>query len=319
MSRRVDRASRPTLLYIGGLGRSGSTLLERLLGQLDGVVSLGEVQSLWRHRLAVGRLCGCGELLSRCPFWTALPAAATDPGRALTLQRRVERTRHLPLLLAPGLFPAFASRLNRYRALLEGVYDAVEAHTGATVLVDSSKSPANAFVLRRLRGFELRVVHMVRDSRGVAYSWQKRMSMEPGPDAPLMARESSLRVGLLWSTYNVLFAGLRLLGVPVLRLRYEDLVGDPRAQLAQVVTFAGAAHVEPLDFVTDTSARLDRVGHTVAGNPMRFDRGIIRIQRDEQWRSALPPAQRLLVSLLTLPGLLRYGYLGASGSEKPNR
>lgn len=299
-----------TLLYIGGLGRSGSTLLERLLGQIDGVSTVGELKSLWQHRLEPGRLCGCGQPLSRCSLWSSLDAVSSSAAEAaLRLQRHVDRTRYLPLLLAPWLRPAFARRLELYRALLKDVYDDVASRTGATVIVDSSKSPSNAVLLHRLRGVDLRVVHLVRDSRGVAHSWRKRMPMEPRRDSPPMARESAPRVALLWSSYNVLFAGLRFLGVPVLRLHYEDLVADPQAELARLVAFAGLPPGTPLGFVHGASALLERTAHTVAGNPMRFEHGQVDIRADEQWRTALPSAQRRLVTVLTAPGLVRYGYL----------
>ena len=42
-------------------------------------------------------------------------------------------------------------------------------------MVDASKHASHAFLVRRLRGVDLRLVHLVRDSRGVAFSWTKRM------------------------------------------------------------------------------------------------------------------------------------------------
>src|SRR5438874_2616741 len=36
------------LLYVGGCGRSGSTLLDRMLGQVPNVCSLGEIGHLWK-------------------------------------------------------------------------------------------------------------------------------------------------------------------------------------------------------------------------------------------------------------------------------
>lgn len=35
------------VLFIAGIGRSGTTLLSRLLGAIDGVENLGEFASLW--------------------------------------------------------------------------------------------------------------------------------------------------------------------------------------------------------------------------------------------------------------------------------
>ena len=47
----------PRLIYLGGLGRSGSTLVERLLAGLPGVCSVGEVVHMWQRGLVQdGRL-----------------------------------------------------------------------------------------------------------------------------------------------------------------------------------------------------------------------------------------------------------------------
>ena len=37
----------PTVLYVGGYGRSGSTVLDRVLGALPDAVSVGEIRSIW--------------------------------------------------------------------------------------------------------------------------------------------------------------------------------------------------------------------------------------------------------------------------------
>ena len=41
--------ARATVLYIGGMGRSGSTLVDRVLGQAPGVCSVGELVFLWER------------------------------------------------------------------------------------------------------------------------------------------------------------------------------------------------------------------------------------------------------------------------------
>ncbi|HEY2794503.1 MAG TPA: sulfotransferase, partial [Micromonosporaceae bacterium] len=35
------------VVFLGGLGRSGTTLLERILGEVPGVCALGELVHLW--------------------------------------------------------------------------------------------------------------------------------------------------------------------------------------------------------------------------------------------------------------------------------
>lgn len=48
--------------------------------------------------------------------------------------------------------------------------------------------------------------------------------------------------------------------------------------------------------------------HTVAGNPLRFERGAITVRPDVEWRAGLAPGARRLVTALTWPLLLRYGF-----------
>jgi hypothetical protein len=43
---------------------------------------------------------------------------------------------------------------------------------------------------------------------------------------------------------------------------------------------------------------------------MRFTVGPLTLRRDDDWRDHLPRGPRWLVTLLTLPMLARYGYLG---------
>jgi len=64
------------VLYIGGFGRSGSTLVERILGQLPGFCSAGEIVFLWQRGLIDGQLCGCGVPVPECEFWSRVGKTA---------------------------------------------------------------------------------------------------------------------------------------------------------------------------------------------------------------------------------------------------
>jgi hypothetical protein len=57
---KVPTARPVRVLYIGGLGRSGSTLLDRMIGQLPGFFSAGEIREVWQQGLRENRPCGCG-------------------------------------------------------------------------------------------------------------------------------------------------------------------------------------------------------------------------------------------------------------------
>lgn len=70
---------RPKILYIGGWGRSGSTILGNILGARENSVFVGETRYLWDRGLLENKRCGCKARLNQCEFWTSV-VDRTDPG-----------------------------------------------------------------------------------------------------------------------------------------------------------------------------------------------------------------------------------------------
>jgi sulfotransferase family protein len=321
---RASPAARPSgppaalrrVVYLGGLGRSGSTLLERLLGELPGACSAGELVHLWQRGIVEGERCGCGQPFADCEFWRAVGQdafggwAAVDTDRIAGLRHEVDRTRSIPLLAGPGLRPAARGRVTEYGGYYLRLYAALARVSGSGVVVDSSKHASLAFCLRHQPGLDLRVVHIVRDSRAVAYSWTKKVSRPDSAAATFMTTYSPAAAAGHWNIQNQALQWLAARGTPVLRIRYEDLVAAPAATLTRVAAFAGlAAGPRELSFLDPGGewAQL-HAAHTASGNPMRFRTGRIDIRRDEKWRFDMPAGHRRLVTALTLPLLARYGY-----------
>jgi hypothetical protein len=315
-------SAEPRVLFLGGLGRSGTTVLERILGEVPGVSTVGEVVHLWQRGVLDDELCGCGEPFSRCSFWTAVGDAAFGgwstelASRMISLRSRVDRSRYIPRLALPRLLGARRAELDEYTTAFERLYRAIVEVSGATVVVDSSKHPSLAFCLRTAP-VDLRVVHVVRDIRGVAYSWTKKVRRPESAADDLMARFSPTRSAALWLGHNLSFSLLRRLGVATRLLRYEDFTADPRGAVEDLSQFAAVpAPPGSLPFGDGDSVVL-HPSHTVAGNPMRFTVGPLTLRRDDDWRHRLPRGPRWLVSLLTLPMLARYGYLRRSRGTTP--
>ena len=306
---------RPRIAFLGGFGRSGSTLLERMLNEIPGVSAVGESVHLWQRGLRDDERCGCGEPFSRCPHWQAVGEAAfggwdqLDVDHVLAVKAAVDRTRYVPRLAAPAASAKHARALDDYCDLYRRLYRGVAAVTGDNVLVDASKHASLAYALRRAADLDLRVLHMVRDSRGVAYSWSKQVRRtEVADDEVYMPRYSPARSAVLWAANNTLFDLLGRLGTPVHRLRYEDLLAAPSLVFGDVLSYLGLpADEEALRFLHSDSAELG-ASHTIGGNPMRFSTGRLTLRTDEAWRREMPSTARLQVSALTAWPLANYGY-----------
>src|SRR5687768_16585982 len=142
-------------------------------------------------------------------------------------------------MVAPRLRPAAAADMERYTEVLSKLYRAIGEVAGARVVIDASKHASTAFLLRKVPGIDLRVVHLVRDSRGVAYSWTKEIKKPEvtGDDAfmPVYSPSSS---GRQWVAYNLMFDALGAIDKTMI-LRYEALMAQPREGLERILAHAG--------------------------------------------------------------------------------
>lgn len=303
------------VLYVGGMPRSGSTLTDLMLDQLPGHVAVGELFYLWRNGAVHDGLCACGHTFSRCPFWEAVGESAfggwdaVDAAHVMRLQSRVDATARIPLILSPRRPAAFNRAFGEYTDLLRALYHAIAAVSGARTVVDSSKRPSLAFVLLKARGIDLTVAQVVRDPRGVAYSFSKHVELPPGAALrSQMPRSSTLKVSRRWVTVNTLIGTLATLKVPSVLVRYEDLVSHPVRELARVATAEGlvASDVD-FGFVSPQGVAV-RETHIVAGGRIRLAGGVLPLRLDDAWRREMPSPARRLVGAVTLPARLRYGY-----------
>jgi hypothetical protein len=309
------------VLYIGGYSRSGTTLVERVLGQLEGFFAIGESRHIWQRSFLENQLCGCGVPFLTCPFWSVVTRQVfgesyeREAREAGELLAQVETRRNIPRMLTGSSRGDYGARLASYGGIALKLYEAIGRQSGCKVIIDSSKSPFYGLILAANPGLDLYVLHLVRDSRAVAHSMQRRKHRpEIWKERAYMPVQSPVRSGLEWGYINLFFEAFRLRRPGrVMTFRYEDFVSDPGGWAARVTRFVGETAPSPVmqGNVIDLAAN-----HTVSGNPMRFKTGPVEIRADMEWREKMDPSARLKVTALTLPGLARYGYLGTRSRQR---
>jgi hypothetical protein len=297
------------VIYIAGYGHSGSTLLNILLGQLPEVMGAGELFRLAGAAWPRQEFCSCGQSLPECRIWRAIVGRWSEHAgddavaRYHVLQRACER----------WLLPARRGALWRdYVGHTLGLLTAIREVTGCAVIVDSSKVPGRARALARIPGLDLRLVHLVRDGRAVAWSMRRRLERDPRAGVQALKRERSvLRTALMWTGTNLVVEhASQALGTRrAIRITYEELVGDPGAALGRL----GPLLETDLSPITAQLAAGEPLaaGHVMAGNRLRMH-GTLRLRPDHEWQRRLPANQQRLVERLCRPILQRYGYLAAT-------
>jgi hypothetical protein len=309
---RGDDVSPTKVLYVLGTQRGGSTIVGRVIGTQPGFAFGGEVRRLWARGIGPGRTCGCGQGFDACPFWSrVLPEVLVDGVTAAQVAawqdevaphdhswRGAERVLRAS---RPGARPWPA--LERYRAVMSGMYTAMADALGARVLVDASKLPADAAVLLGVPGVEASVLHLVRDPRGVVHSQLRRRAPSGG-----IGRARVVRLAGAWAVRHGVARRLARepKGSGWLQLRYEDFATEPGPALARVAALVGERS-DPVP--PDGRYDLGEV-HTAGG---RLPGETVTLRRDDRWRTELPVAERIVATTATLPLLLHFGYpLGRS-------
>jgi hypothetical protein len=321
--------ARTRVLSLVGPGRSGTTILGNILGEVEGITNAGEMRWLWRRGLRERRPCGCGRPPVECPRWSAVldrvrPELARSTGRenfdaavseVVSAQDEVLALRNRLRVISSvtgrqGDWPA----LTCMRAVTAQLCHSLVGVSGAQLIVDTSKLVAVAALLAGDDRIDHYVLQVTRDPRAVAFSWQRP---KPLPLAGGMGSMATLRPRstVAWWMQGSLEAELLRRRMPRDRwmlIRYEDFVQHPKASVDRVLAFLEVSAPGP--FVADDTVALD-TNHTLAGNPNRFHTGLVRISEDDEWRSRMAWRDRTIIAAATSPLLVRYGYPLRTGTR----
>jgi hypothetical protein len=290
----VTQADPPfRVVYISGSGRSGSTMLERVLHSAPGVTALGEFHCLWR--LGPDEIaCSCGGHFRSDPFWTeVLSRAAIGPAELDELRALEESVCRSGFLARHGFSLARLGaqpQVRRFVELQRALFTAIAAVSGSRVLVDSSKAGPRAWLLALDPAVHF--VHLHRDPADVLVSWRS-IKFDPGLGTP-MKRMPVHAAAMDWWKVDRL-ATLLARETRVVRIDYRALCAAPRATVEGLWRDLGiAAPGEPQWLAPDT-VRPGEDYHSLNGNPDRFDSAPFRIsQRRADW-TRIAPRERPLI------------------------
>ena len=312
------RESSPRVIYIVGAARSGSTVLDTILGNHPQIEGTGELGYLSRSGHVFEEYCACGERADVCPFWSEVRrvwvryGGPRDVAEYIALQRKFEGGRwRLRWLLRQRRRPSLQFQV--YASQVRTLFEAIRTVSGKRVVVDSTKTPLRAVALSVIFGDELRIIHLVRDGRAVAWSMKKGLKKD---DRGGVQRDQPprhvLRTAAYWVVMNLQSAWVRRQLPPEksVRVRYEDFMTQPKGTLDTIGALLECDFSEIAKAI-ETEATFP-VGHTIAGNRLRMA-GMVRLQLDMEWSQQMPVKDRM--QFWTVAGWLmaQYGYRYSRG------
>lgn len=279
------------LIYIASPSYSGSTLLTFLMNAHPQIATIGELK--WGTIDLDTYRCSCGELLRECGFWHEIQARVEAQGLPFDLRLpptdfrfpdhpladRFARARNRGPIFeavrqaAIAVSPVCRERWPTIAAVNRAAVEAILSVQGGTIFLDGSKDPVRLSHLIATGDYDIRVIHLVRDGRGVVYSTMKNKGLSPEVAATdwLRTHDQIDRVGS------------RLPSGSMLGVRYEDLCRDVAKEMARIFDFSG---VSPDEWAANPGG----VEHHILGNSMRLS-AERSIALDEKWRNALTTEQ----------------------------
>jgi hypothetical protein len=301
------------VLYIIGFRRSGSTLLDIVLGNHSKIESTGELAVISHSGWIDNQYCSCGEYINSCPYWSKVRqtwierVGADGAQKYAKLQEVFHSHRTLPRMLIEKYKPS--PHLREYTSLNRALFDAIREVSGKPVVLDSSKNKVRALAFSMTPGIDLHLVHLVRDSRGVATSRKKSIQENEKAGIPRDIRARSIwDSSILWVAANLLseLVCSQVDESKTVRVRYEDFIATPKNVLDSI---GRLVHLN-LTEVTETisAGEAVQVGHNVGGNSLRMEDDV-RIQpASGKWKGELSTREQEVTWLLTGWLMSRYGY-----------
>jgi len=224
------------IVFILGVGRSGSTLLDVTLGSHPSFVGLGEIYATLRNDFNILEnstiSCTCGNLVIDCPFWGKVAE------RILCRQTQ-------PMAV-------------RYQVLLDVFND---IYGKDYIIVDSSKFLQALNTVKNLTNVDLKTIYLLRDVRAwtiskldyrarsprgyssngwyvnkLAYTYGKKIKLL-GWLVPYLTKVPFWYFLLWYYQNNKIITYLSQKGLPYFRLSYDELGLSPRSVMQGVFNY----------------------------------------------------------------------------------
>ena len=298
------------LIYITAYSRSGSTLLDIILGNRADVFSSGELFRLTTSGWMNDEFCSCHTRVSKCSLWSKVKKewekkTGATPQEYAALQNKFERIRSYFILCKEKKHRS--TDYQRYLFLTENLLQIIFSSTQTNIIVDSSKMPMRALAISNLENIDILYIQLTRDARGVCWSLNKKhkKNEEEGLEKDIKS-EPIFKTALLWVLHHCITEAVirKIKSHKIVHIKYEDVTDNPSHTVQNIWK---NYQLKPQDSSMQ-STHFKGPKHMVAGNRMRMHKDIV-VKFDNMWKTKMPFLKKIISTFLTLPFLKKYNYL----------
>lgn len=260
--------NRKRLIYIIGAGRSGTTVLDIILGNLDDAISLGEINRYFKRQgTPPQRKSKDKTALFWLDFKANLENKNVKYSNCDANQKLLHRNEYHTALKTLWCKPS-----EEYSRMMCDFYDTLICQTTNSLIIESSKYPLRAFHLSNLATktpFQVDFVYLKKDPLKVVKSFGKK-GLEQPPKGFWAANVYYLIINILctWVTNR-----LRKKGHKVCLLNYEELAESSTTALTRLGADLALDISKPLSLILNKHPL--QTGVMFDGNRIRLKDNII--------------------------------------------
>ncbi len=254
------------VVFILGAARSGSTLLDIVLGNGPETFSCGEMIIFPKRR---GIPHGGAEVPEREDFWQRVGTTVCDKSGMdyATLETVADKIEHHAYFLNHAFSLYAPSAVERYSTYINLMFDTVFELSGKNILIDSSKRPSRALALNKFLHYDIYIIYLIKNPVEVIRSFSKKDVEQ--------ASKSWFSANLYYFIANAFscVVGKKFPKERFLTIYYENLLEYPVEQLALIED----------RFSIDLSIAKERIqfnqpldiGHIFDGNRIRMQESLV--------------------------------------------
>jgi len=279
------------VIYILGGGHSGSTLLDKILSTNPAIVSGGEISfyCIYRDKVEhpkINRLtrhrCSCQKDLEKCPYWGKIVTA--DNGR-LKIKKNYTLGENFNVIVE-----LYRRKKIKKHEVTNSNYDLFKLMLDvkpAQYILDSSKDPRRLLDLYHDPRIKLFVIHLIRDGRSYAYSYQKPVRKKIG-----VKQYCYLRSLVEWIIINTIaIRQIKKLDAPAVTINYETFCRQPNQEIKKI---------EKLTNLKFDVNKHNPEHHSISGNYKTLEMNK-PIKLVEKWKNKTPWPKKLMGTIILFP------------------
>lgn len=291
------------MIYILGLGHSGSTLLDLVLGSHSKLESVGEIKNLEEY-IEDYKLCSCGKIISNCDYWDNVienydrlreqngftvkdPYFFRDYDRKFSISEKIN-------IFTSGYDSLYSQELIKEYGLKNYyLFHSILNYSEKQFIVDSSKNPYRLVMLKLSKLFDIKVIYLFRDGRANLESKKRKAQNNNRGSARYPgAFKQTLRFvrksNYIREVINTLFDDSQIYA-----LKYKYFTQQSKKSLNSFFDFFDLS--QEIDIIDGDSNNFfaKQIKHNIGGNRLRFQK-IDEIKYINKWKENLNRREKII-------------------------